>query len=108
MHSVMKLFSNNISAGLFFGVVLIGLSAYAYVWYMAYAEKHGANQRAIETCKETYTTKLHDFKLTFENVTVRVVTDSDLGRDMEVTGTATYVDKDGSAKKEAMGCKVSE
>jgi len=104
----MKTFSNNISAGLFLGVVLTVVSVYTYVRYMAFSEKQGASQRAIEGCKETYTTKLHDFKPTFENIAVRIVNDSDLGRDMEVTGTVTYVDKDGSTKQETVGCKVSE
>lgn len=104
----MKVFSNRTSAGLFVGVVLCGLSAYAYVHYMAYSEKNGSNERAVEACKETYTAKLHDFKPTFENVAVHIVKDSDLARDMEVTGTVTYVDKDGSTKTEQMGCKISE
>lgn len=104
----MIIFSNPISARLLLGGVLIGLGAYSYICYMAYSEKHRANQRAIETCTEAYTTKLHNFNLTFENVTVRVVNDSDFGRDMEVTGTANYVDKDGSKKREEIDCKVSE
>jgi hypothetical protein len=104
----MKLFTSRLTAALVLAPIVIGLGSYAYVWYRAYSEQHGANQRAIEACKETYATQLHEVKLTFENVAVHVVKDSDLGRDMEVTGTAIYVDKDGNTKKEQMSCKVSE
>jgi hypothetical protein len=103
----MTLFSNKLSAGLFSAVMFIGLSVCAYAWYMAYSEKHGAYLGAIDSCKETYAKQLHDFKVTFENVSVRIIKDSDLARDMEVTGTATYVDKQGSTNQEPMECKVS-
>jgi hypothetical protein len=103
----MKLFTNKVSAGLVVGVILLGLSLGVYGSYMAYSEKHGANDRAAQSCKETYAKKFQGLDVRFENVSVRVIQDADLGRDMEVTGTAVYLGKDGKTTKELMDCKVS-
>ena len=103
----MKLFTKKVSAGLFVGVILSGLSFWTYGSYMAYLEKHGADQRAVQSCKEIYAKKFRGFDVKFEHVTVRVIGEADLGRDMEVTGTAIYVGNDSKTKKEPMDCKVS-
>jgi hypothetical protein len=103
----MKLFTNKVSAGLFVGVIFSGLLFWAYGSYMAYSEKHGADQRAVQSCKETYAKKFQGVDVRFENVTVRVIREADLGRDLEVTGTALYVSKDSKTTKEPMDCKVS-
>jgi hypothetical protein len=103
----MKLFSNKLSAVLFCGVVLVGLSTYAYLGLIGPYERHSFRQRAIDTCKDFHIAKLHEFKPTFKDVTVHVLESSDFGEVVEVTGTVTHVEKDGSLKSEAMGCKMS-
>jgi len=103
----MKLFTNKVSAALSVAVILSGLSFWAYGSYMAYSEKHGANHRAAQSCEETYAKKFQGLDVKIENVTVHVVREADLGRAMEVTGTAIYVTKDSKTQKEPMDCKVS-
>ena len=98
----MKLFSNKISAGLFFTVVFLGLSAYGYLWlrYAPYSGKRGAELGAVKSCEEMYTEKLHGFTATFEGVTPHYLPGSDYN--FAVTGEVIYVDKAGKVKKEKL------
>jgi hypothetical protein len=83
--------------------VFVGLSIYAFVSYMAHAERRNNDIKAVESCKQIYEKKLSGFNTTFENVTPQHINDYD----MEVTGTVIYLDKDGSTKKEQLECKTS-
>lgn len=87
-------------------MVLLGISAYAGLRYLAYSEWDNAGHRAIDSCKETYSKRLDAFKVTFENVRIHDTNQSDLGRSSVVTGTAVYVDKSGTTKEEAMECHI--